>query len=284
MALTRALAPVICLSLSLTLTLTFTLTLPAPARAWHDREKPVTDYSAETLRQGEWRLYLGTLVEYGITDDWEIGTVPTLDAMTILNLSSKYTVWRDETFAIAVAAAFYTMTPQTFLDDVPDLRLWFFPLALHASWREPAGDYSAHLALQYANLSTAGEITASEALGVSGLVDGTTINLVPTFEWRRSRSFAWVFQATLSLAQAGQAQGDSTIESDDGRSRIEVFGEGNVRTGAFAYGNVSASAYWSWESCNLRLGLGYGNYELPGFGVLFDQTGVQPEFNLYWRF
>ncbi|MCB9554219.1 MAG: hypothetical protein H6705_20510 [Myxococcales bacterium] len=270
----RLLTPALLVASALLLT-------PGPAAAWHDRDAPVTDYSAETLRNDEWRIYLGTLVEYGLTDDWEIGTTTGLDLVTFFNVTSKYTVWRGDTFAFAASAGLYTISPSVF--GGPDVQLWLVPVSLYGSWREPAGDYSAHLALNYTNLTTAGSGSV-ESVEIDGVLEGVTINLVPTFEWRRSRSFAWVFQSTISLLQAGRAGGDSTFESDDGRTRLDVYGEGTVRTGAFAFGNVSASAYWSWESFNLRLGLGYGHVELPLVGLLFDQVLVQPEFNMYWRF
>lgn len=61
----------------------------APATAWHEPARPVTDYSSATLKGGEWRIYLSTLVEYGIVDGLEVGTMPLLDIARVPNLSAK---------------------------------------------------------------------------------------------------------------------------------------------------------------------------------------------------
>jgi len=258
--------------------------LATPALAYHDRDAAPTGYSAETLRSGEWRVYLTSLIEYGVIDDFELGTVPLLFAARIYNAQAKGTLWRNDTFAVAASAGVFTVDPNDLSDDLPSLRVWLVPVGLHGSWRSPSGAYGGHLALRYASLTTDGQITADEAFEANALVDGATLVLAPTFEWRTSRSFAWVFEGAISLLQTGRATGGGTYRSDDGRTTIEVFGDGSLSTGAFAHGNLSASAFWSWETFNLRLGLGYGHYDFPLLGIFWAEPAVFPELNVFWRF
>lgn len=259
------------------------LTLATPAAAWYGDDRPVTEYSAETLRAGEWRLYLFGQLEYGITDDWELGTMPIFDLIGAVNLATKYTVWRDDTYAIALSAGFFTFDPSGWLQGLPEVRTWIVPLAAHASWRPAGLDWSGHLGLHYTGFYTDGEIDLP-GVYLTGVGKGGIINVIPTLEWQRSKSFAWVFQANLSLAQRFVAQGSSRVETNDGRTTIDVYGDGELRTGALEHANVTASAQWSWETLNLRLGLGYGSVEVPHAGVLVLGQSFVPEFNLSWRF
>ncbi|MCB9527740.1 MAG: hypothetical protein H6701_04975 [Myxococcales bacterium] len=259
------------------------LALVTPAAAWYGDERPVTEYSAETLRAGEWRLYLLGQLEYGITDDWELGTMPIADLIGAINLATKYTVWRDDTFAVALSAGFITFDPSGWLEALPEVRTWIVPVAAQASWRPAGADFSAHLGLHYTGLYTDGEIDLPDVY-LNGVGKGGIINLIPTLEWQQSQSFAWVFQANISLAQRFVAQGQSRVETNDGRTTIDVYGDAELRTGVFEHANLTASAQWSWESLNLRLGLGYGSLEVPYAGVLVLGGSLVPEFNLSWRF
>lgn len=265
-------------------TLALALALTTPADAWHDRDAPPTGYSAEALRSGEWRIYPSTLIEYGVLDGLELGTVPALYFVSLYNAQAKGTLWRDDSFAVALSAGVFTLDPNDIRDDWPSLRVWLVPVGLHGSYRSPTGEFGAHLALRYATATTNGTVSADDSFEADALLDGSSLVLSPTFEWRTSRSFAWVFEAALSLWQSGQASGGGTYRTDDGRTTVEVFGDGSISTGAFAYGNVSASAFWSWETFNLRLGLGYGHYDFPLVGLFWVNPSFFPELNLFWRF
>jgi len=109
--------------------------------------------------------------------------------------------------------------------------------------------------------------------------------VAPVVELRTSRSFAWVLEGSLSLAQSAQGAAITTFTSDDGRTSVEVIASGAVdRAGGTWLGNASLSGYWSWQTFNLRLGLGYGHVELPMFGLFADALSILPKFNPYWRF
>ena len=257
----------------------------SPAAAWHEPERPVTDYSAATLQGGEWRIYLGTLVEYGITDNLEIGTMPLLDIARVPNLVAKWGFIPGDGFSMAVSGGIVTTNPQYFNDALPDVQLFFVPVALFASWRFPGGDLGLHGGLHYTTVGSSGSVSLQEALGLEADIRGSTLKFAPVLEFRTSRSFAWVLEGSVSLAQAAQAAASTTYTSEDGRTTVEIFGGGSIGDGGDKWlANASLSAYWSWEVFNVRLGLGYGHIEVPMVGLFFDQVSIQPEFNMYWRF
>lgn len=265
-------------------TLALALAASTTAAAWHEPKRAVTDYSASTLNAGEWRLYLGTLLEYGITDTLEIGTMPLIDLLRVPNLLAKWTIFSVEGFAVAISSGFFTTKPSYFRDDLPDARIYVIPAGLYASYRIPSGDVGLHLGLNYTTAGTTGEIPVDEALGFEGQISGTTLRLSPVIELRTSRSFAWVIEGSLSLSQTADGSLSTTYTSDDKRTTIEVFTDASVADDGQFRGNVSLSAYWSWQVFNLRLGLGYGHAEAPMVGLFFDQLTILPEFNAYWRF
>jgi len=41
---------------------------------------------------------------------------------------------------------------------------------------------------------------------------------------------------------------------------------------------------WSWSSFNLRIGVGYGNYNVPGVNFMIEQRTPIPQFDLFWTF
>lgn len=255
----------------------------APAAAWHEPSRPVTDYSAATLKGGEWRIYLTTLVEYGIVDGLEIGTMPLVDLARVPNLTAKWNFLSGERFGLALQASVFTTNPSYFSDILPDVQIYVVPVGLFATWRSEDGDIGLHGALHYVTAGTTGAISLGEALDIDAAVQGSTLRLAPVLEWRRTRSFAWVVEGSILLSQSAEGQGSSTYVYDEGRTTVDVYAGAAVSDDK-VLGNVSLSAYWSWESFNLRLGMGYGHLEVPLVGLLFDRVVIQPEINLYWRF
>lgn len=271
-------------SMARSMALALTLALASPAAAWHEPQRAVTEYSASTLNESEWRVYLTLLIEYGITDDWEIGTMPILDLARVPNLVTKWTFARPGDFAFAVSGGVFTTNPNYFRDELPDIQVWFAPVGLYGTWRHPGGDLGLHASLQYVSVGTSGEGSVAEALDIDGAVSGSFLKLSPVLEWRRTRSFAWVVEGSILLAQRGDAAGRTTWRSGDGRTTVDLYGSASVADPDKTLANVSVSAYWSWDVFNLRLGLIYGHAEVPVVNLFVDQVLWLPEINLYWRF
>lgn len=188
-----------------------------------------------------------------------------------------------EQFGLALSAGVFTTNPSYFADHLPDVQLYCVPVGLFGTWRTADGDLGLHAAVHYVVAGTSGEATVGEALDIGGAIQGSTLRLASVLEWRRSRSFAWVVEGSILLSQSAEGQAKTTYTYDEGRTTVDVYGDASLSDDRVR-GNASLSAYWSWESFNLRLGLGYGHLELPFVGLLFDQVVIQPEINLYWRF
>ena len=267
--------------------------LPAPARAWHEDKAPVTEHSAATLREDEWKLGLATL-EYGLTDRWEVGAVHLFLIARIINVFTKVRVYDDGFFSAALSGGVYFTNLQFYNEDNPDLRFYILPFAAHGSLRWD--DLSAHLTLSYTLTGTSADDLGQQETAnfpVQGsLMTGVAATAV---EWRLSRSFALLAQGRLTLFQAVRTQISGSTTFDEGRTTLEIFGEADVDLDAFG-GNVSLSAFWSWEIFNLKLGLGYGRYIWPFINVMLpdvslpdgtviglSQPTIFPEFSLFWR-
>ncbi len=259
--------------------------LAAPASAWHEPSRPVTDYSAATLNGGEWRIYVTGLLEYGITDNFEIGTMPLLDIARVPNLVAKWSFIPGEGFSMAASGGIITTNAQYFNDLAPDVQVYFIPVALFASWRLPGGDVAVHGGLHYATVGTSGSSSVSDAFGIDAALRGSSLKLAPVLELRTSRGFAWVLEGSVSLSQNAEVAGSTTYTSEDGRTTVEIFASGGIDDAGDKWlANASVSAYWSWDVFNLKLGVVYGHVELPLVGVFVDQLSILPKFNMYWRF
>jgi len=266
------------------LPLVLAVALAGPARAWHEPSRPVTEYSAATLHSGEWRVYPTTLLEVGLTDNLQIGALPLMYLGRLPNAFAKLRLFSGDAFSFAVSGgAMYFASSEAF-----DATVLFVPAAGHLSWRLQSGDLALHASLQVAYINANGTMSLKlgdlSLLDIDGTLTGTTVKVSPVLEWRRSRSFAWVVDGALSLSQSASGTGGVTTESNGGRTSVEVFATGSVEESGQLRGNVSLSAYWSWDVFHLRLGLGYGHADLPLLGAFIPIPTLVPELNFYWRF
>ncbi|MEZ4467772.1 MAG: hypothetical protein R3F43_25840 [bacterium] len=73
----------------------------------------------------------------------------------------------------------------------------------------------------------------------------------------------------------------TSYEIDD-ESSIDVYGTANAEVEG-AKGNISLSAFWSWETFNLRLGAG-GHFAVPVVNVFVPVVTWAPVVDMFWRF
>jgi hypothetical protein len=118
--------------------------------------------------------------------------------------------------------------------------------------------------------------------GQAGL---TNLQYVLAYEYRISRTFALVITGRYRLLQVLNGQTSFVAEPDEYTS-IEVHATAsdehavNFRN---AFSIVPALAC-SWQSFNLRFGVGYGNYNIPGVNFMIKERTPIPELDLYWTF
>ncbi len=264
-----------------TILLTAALLAAAPsAHAWQDTE-PATDWSALTLHQNEWRmgLFRG---QYGILEPLQIGTQWLPWLLKVPNVDLKWTVWSDRTWSASVSGAFFTVNAQDFDKDAEDIQFTMVPIELTGSWRGDA--LAAHLRLSYTVVKTTGDASVESAdTDIKGVAAVSTGALGLSGEWHLSRSFALVTELAASIYQDAKATGESSSQIDP-RTTLELHagGSADLKSGRLANGTLSA--FWSWATFNLKLGLGYGNYQVPTLHLFAGDPVVFPDLDMFWRF
>ncbi len=259
----------------------------APAGATHDPQSPVTDYSAYTLRDGEIRMGPGRL-EYGLFDTldlgtlswlWYIGLLPAVPA--VRNLHAKWRFLDGESWALAATLGVGNLDLSGLGDEGTSAQVWLVPLELLGSWR--TDDFTWNLGLGY-TLTRSQADASNDDSTLGALLDLSVGYVHPTVEWRLGPVLALVLESRIKLFQTLAAGGATEFETADGRTKIEVFGNAKTAVGEGFLGNVSLSCLWSWPHVNLRAGLGYGHYAVPGLHLFFTETAVFPELGIFWRF
>lgn len=253
------------------------------AQARHTDTTRVTDYSAYSLDQWEWRV--GPFRSgVGVLDSVEVGTNTTLMLLGVTNLYAKWRAWERGPWAVAARLGVFRLNlselangPQT-EDGQEPFQISAFPLELMGSYR--AGRSSYHLVLSGTLVETSGDLPSEFAADGAGAYN--TVLLQGTWEWLWSDVTAIVVQGQLKLSERLTANGSKRVKIDDD-SYADIFANGGADI-LGAKGSVSVSAYWSWDTFNLRAGLGYGHYTLPAANIFLPAPIVFPELEMYWRF
>ncbi len=256
--------------------------LATPALARHTPETPVTDYSAYVLDQGEFRLGPFRL-EVGVLDSLQLSTFPLLWALKVSNGVVKYQPYDTGTHAISAELGFFQLDLADFFDEedkeagteYPVLRA--IPFTIVGSRRQD--DFTFNLGLAFTLVSFDGEVKDSDLSAVGG---ASTIMIKPAIEWRLGPVLALVLEGRVKLYERYSGNVVTTYEIDED-SRIDVYGSGGLELEGFK-GNVSLSAFWSWDVFNLRLGVMRGHYPVPVVNVFIPKVIWFPEIDMYWRF
>ncbi len=252
------------------------------AQGRHTPETPVTDYSAYTLQKYEMRMGLWR-TEFGITEEIQAGTLQWLWLLKAKNLFFKWKFYQGEQLSLSTSGGFFWLNFKDFGGDAPDVLISMIPLYSTASW-ETGGALSYHLSAGYTVVkSDGGELTKQEQGNLDMLASVSTGILIPSLEYRTSESFALVLEGRLLLFQGAALGGVQELQIDED-TRIEIHASGEADLSGDTKGNAIFSGFWSWDSFNLRLGLGYGHFAVPTVNIFTDQVTVIPEFDLFWRF
>lgn len=256
------------------------LTAALPAQAYVDRD-PATDWSAETLHRNEWRLGLFRL-QYGIIDSLQVGTQLLPWFLKVSNLDLKWTVWSSGPWSVGLGGGLFSLKLQDFDEDAADVRFYAVPVELTGSWRQDA--FSLHLRGSYTAVKTdAEEALDAEDYDLGGVAAVSTGSVGLAAEWRTSPTFAWVLESRLSVFQDASASAETGTQVDP-RTRVDFYANADADLSDGTKANATLSAFWSWDSFNLKLGLLYGHYSVPTLHLFFGDPVWVPEFDLFWRF
>ncbi|MEZ4469149.1 MAG: hypothetical protein R3F60_02780 [bacterium] len=251
-----------------------------PAAAWHDEKTPATDYSIYTLNAWEWRLGLFAM-ELGLRDDLQVGTYPLFWLLKLKNGTIKWRPWESDGRGIAAELGVFSLDLKDFVDD-PEAgkeypRFIAVPFYVTGSSRHDDFTFSAGLAFTWVNFSGTADAADLEAIG-----GASTIMFRPSIEWRLSRSFALVTEGRVKIYERYSGRVVTSYEIDD-ESSIDVYGTAGAEVEG-AKGNISLSAFWSWETFNLRLGASYGHFAVPVVNVFVPVVTWAPVVDMFWRF
>jgi hypothetical protein len=254
------------------------------ASAYHDEEQHVTDESAYTLRDKDFRVGIWKL-QYGVIDQVTVGTYIWPWLFRVSNLHVKWRFWHDETWAFSAFTGFYHFDTKH-LDEVDEdtgnATIDVVPFELAASYRFNER-YTLSVAPVWTTVALEGHLENEDLRGAGeGAVNN--FQLTATFEWRLTRVTALLFHGRYLVAQTAHAQGEVVLHPDE-FTTVEVHAAGKTDALDFRRaGSLVISSVFSWEHFNLRAGLSFGNYNVPGVNFVIGEALVIPDFDMYWIF
>ncbi|HEU0035683.1 MAG TPA: hypothetical protein VFQ53_33960 [Kofleriaceae bacterium] len=98
-----------------------------------------------------------------------------------------------------------------------------------------------------------------------------------------SRGWSLYFETRAISATEAIGDGDVTHMIDD-RTQVDVSLTGNASIDELQGASVLLAAHWARERFRLRLGLGYGNMNVPVVNFVVPAAIPYPELDIYWVF
>ena len=257
--------------------------LSTPALARHTAQTRVTDYSAYSHDQWGWSI--GPFrAAVGLLDSVEVGINPALLVLTVSNVYIKWTAWERGPWAIGARAGLFRLN----VSDLPGVaepaegeepfEFSAYPLELTGSYQRGTSSY--HLGLLGTLVQSSGDLPPEFDFDGAGAFN--TVLLQATWQWQWSDVTAIVVQGRAKVSERLTANGSTRVKIDeDSYADIHAAGGADILG---AKGSISLSGYWSWDTFNLRAGLGYGHYTVPAANMFISVPLLFPELALYWRY
>lgn len=258
--------------------------LSSSAPAFHDEQLHVSEDTAYTLPRGDVRLGLWK-VDYAPWEPFFFGTYQWPWLLAVGNLHAKWRYWHDDDWAFAVATGFYhfdTKNLKRVDQKAGNAQIDVAPLELSGTYRF-GPRYALSLNGVFTNVKIKGQLTRTDLRGAGeGAVNN--FQLVTNFEWRYTRVTAFFATARYLVFQRGDANADVELHPD-AYTTVAIHYSGQADGVEFRNaGSLELGAVMSWQTFNLRLGYGYGNYNVPGVNFVTAQKLFFPDFDLFWVF
>lgn len=255
----------------------------APARAYHTSRERVTDETAYTLRGGSLRAGLFKL-QYGPVDFATVGTYTLPWALLAATVHAKVRVLQIDPVAVALQAgfAYFDSSRLSWLDDeAGDAKITVLPLEAFVSYRMT--DITLSSSVAYTEVAVDGALAIDAFDGaVQGATD--TLQLTATGELRLSKVIALIVHMRWLVLQRVLGTADATVYPDAFTTvavHSDVTNDELVVGGGYS---IVPAAQFSWGTVNLRLGLGYGNYNVPLVNFVLPQRTLIPDFDVFFLF
>jgi hypothetical protein len=255
------------------------------ARAYHTDRIRTTAGTAFTLRKNEWEL--GPFhANYGITDWLGVSTYVLPWVVLFPNVQVKLRLFSNERWALSLRPGLYyadfTLPHKLYGvgPDDADLKLWVVPIEAYVS-RIIRHRFTLTGSAVYNYVTGTGSYDPQD---VRGTAAASNAQIALGFEWRVNRIVALIVQSRLILYQEVGGAGTVNVDLDE-----HTTGQVSTNAKPAAFNSergfsVSAAALFSWQHFHLRVGVGYGNYNVPGLNLVVPDRLPFPVFDLFWRF
>jgi hypothetical protein len=257
---------------------------PAAGAAEEEPPPRVTEDSAYTLDAGTLRLGLFKF-EYSLFDFLSVGTYTVPWGLLAPTIIAKLRFLQVGPLALAVQSGFAYFDSarlRAFYRHPGDAIVTVFPLMAFASLAL-GDDLALSLGAAYTEVAVDGTLTIDLFDGAgSGVADN--VQLTGNVQWRLSRGVALIVTARWLMLQRVAARASATLHPDDFTT---VVVNGNVGASAFQVRDafsVVPGLLFTAGAFNLRVGGGYGNYNVPLVNFVLPRRTLIPDFDLYFQF
>jgi hypothetical protein len=157
--------------------------------------------------------------------------------------------------------------------------LFSVPISVTAAYEAASGILSA--GIHYTLVSGAGSTGSTGSTDASTVADVSNLQLEGRWEVRIAAHAHFWLNGWVVVASEGVVQTTTIVDLGDGvRADLVVVQEGDTTTGA---GSATAGFRFVGGRTNLVLGLGYGNFAIPGLNLILEEPGLVPAAELFWR-
>jgi len=252
---------------------------PSVAGAFHSDQQRITAGTAYTLGESsDWKVGLWS-AEYAAHRRLDVGTYVWPWLFRVANWGVKYEYRFSDSLSVGPRLHLFRLDVQKLNPDAQPVKIAAIPFELNGSYRW--SDYTASLQAIYTYIHVEGSLEEGALEGAAAI---SNLQLVSTLEyrwtkvtalWLRLRYLAYQWQPSASAVYVLHPNDFTTVEVH-GAAEVQMFDVSH------AY-SIVPGVQWSWETFNLRAGLGYGNYNLGPVNFVVPRKTLVPEFDLFWR-
>lgn len=263
---------------------------PGVARAYHTHKERLLDNTADSLRRRHARLGLFKL-SYGIIDHLQVSTytMPWLLGAVFQdvapNVELKSTFYARK--RLSLSASFELLHGRILQEDddpqTTDSKITYlvFPISVAASVRINSR-VSTHLGGMFTAVDARGDAQA-ESSEVAGAAVVDLLQFWGMVEWRLTRVTAFTFIVRW-VPYVSDTVVQGSLDVDNPTVGVKLQSEVTELKNGFA---LIPGFSFSWDRANIRLGVGYGDFFVDGFGLVVPGSTlsyVSPELDIFVRF
>ncbi len=261
------------------------LSVSGDAAAYHSDRKRNVAGTAYMLQQREWQVGLFR-VDYGALDKLQPGTYLVPWIFLFPNVQLKMMVFQNARWTVSIRPGFFyadLSLPRKLYglgSEDTDIKLWVIPLEGYVSLAIRQR-FTLTMAGVYTGVAGKGSYNPDDYEGTAAAANAQVgLGLI----WRINQISALNFQARYVAFQSATGVGSVTVRVD-GVTTADVEARGTANAADASNGfSFSAYAHFSFRYLNLKIGVGYGNYNIPGMNLVIPKRYPFPVFDLYWRF